>query len=83
LNGADNFSFDIVSPLRSAAAEVEMIEVVDKVISEFRGGKMASEEALYEFHVNHESGESSPPSSSMGLHTKRIEQADAQSCLLF
>lgn len=51
-------SFDIVSPLRSAAAEVEMIEVVDKVIAEFRGGKSASGDSGYEFYINHESGKS-------------------------
>lgn len=34
-----------------------MIEVVDKVIAEFRGGKSAPEEGGYEFHINHESGE--------------------------
>lgn len=50
------YSFDIVSPLRSAAAEVEMIEVVDKVIAEFRGGKSAPEDSGYEFYINHESG---------------------------
>lgn len=59
-----------------------MIEVVDKVIAEFRGGKMASEEALYEFHVNHESSEFSPASPFMGPHFHGTEQADAQSCLL-
>jgi hypothetical protein len=33
-----------------------MIEVVDKVIAEFRGGKSAPEDAGYEFHISHESG---------------------------
>jgi hypothetical protein len=51
---ADPGSFDIVSPLRSAAAEVEMIEVVDKIIAEFRGTSLASEAAGYEFHISHE-----------------------------
>lgn len=34
-----------------------MIEVVDKVIAEFRGGKSASEDVGYEFHISHETGE--------------------------
>jgi hypothetical protein len=32
-----------------------MIEVVDKVIAEFQGGR-TSENDVYEFHINHESG---------------------------
>ncbi|KAK8850742.1 hypothetical protein IAR55_004662 [Kwoniella newhampshirensis] len=47
-------SFDIVSPLRSAAGEAELLEVLDKVISEFRGMRSSSS-GDYEFHVNHES----------------------------
>ncbi|OXG72558.1 eukaryotic translation initiation factor 2-alpha kinase [Cryptococcus neoformans Gb118] len=46
-------SFDIVSPIRSAAAEAECLEVVDKVISEFRGMRGTSS-VEYEFHVSHE-----------------------------
>jgi translation initiation factor 2-alpha kinase 4 len=49
------FSFDIVSPLRSSAAEAELLDVVDKMILEFRGMKGAGQNE-YEFHVNHESG---------------------------
>ncbi|OCF45594.1 PEK/GCN2 protein kinase [Kwoniella heveanensis CBS 569] len=47
-------SFDILSPIRSGAAEAELLEVVDKVISEFRGlrGSSAIE---YDFHISHES----------------------------
>lgn len=50
------YSFDIVSPIRSPAADAEMLEVVDKVISEFRGmrGSLPSD---FEFHVSHESSE--------------------------
>ncbi|ORY27989.1 hypothetical protein BCR39DRAFT_588886 [Naematelia encephala] len=47
-------SFDIVSPIRSAAADAELLEVVDKVISEFRGMRGTSIDD-YEFHVSHES----------------------------
>jgi translation initiation factor 2-alpha kinase 4 len=47
-------SFDIVSPIRSYAAEAELLEVVDKVISEFRGAR-GSALVDYEFHVSHES----------------------------
>nr|ODN99778.1 PEK/GCN2 protein kinase [Cryptococcus depauperatus CBS 7855] len=46
-------SFDIVSPIRSAAAEAELLEVVDKVISEFRGMR-GSSTVDYEFHISHE-----------------------------
>ncbi|KIY32862.1 PEK/GCN2 protein kinase [Cryptococcus gattii E566] len=46
-------SFDIVSPIHSAAAEAECLEVVDKVISEFRGMRGTSS-VEYEFHVSHE-----------------------------
>jgi len=54
-------SFDIVSPLRSAAADVEMIEVVDKIIAEFGGGKGGLEANGYEFHISHETSTSPPP----------------------
>ncbi|WVQ86282.1 hypothetical protein IAT38_008450 [Cryptococcus sp. DSM 104549] len=47
-------SFDIVSPIRCAAAEAELLEVVDKLVSEFRGMR-GSSSAEYEFHVSHES----------------------------
>nr|XP_019050908.1 PEK/GCN2 protein kinase [Kwoniella bestiolae CBS 10118]OCF29838.1 PEK/GCN2 protein kinase [Kwoniella bestiolae CBS 10118] len=46
-------SFDILSPLRSGAAEAELLEVVDKVISEFRGMK-GSSSVEYDFHISHE-----------------------------
>ncbi|RXK39365.1 PEK/GCN2 protein kinase [Tremella mesenterica] len=46
-------SFDIISPLRSPAADAEMLEVVDKLISEFRGVKGTSL-MEYEFHISHE-----------------------------
>ena len=49
-------SFDIVSPVRSGVAEAELLDVVDKVISEFRGIR-ASSLMDYEFHVSHENGE--------------------------
>lgn len=45
-----------MSPIRSAAAEAECLEVVDKVISEFRGMRGTSS-VEYEFHVSHETGE--------------------------
>lgn len=48
-------SFDIVSPIRSAAAEAELLEVVDKVISEFHGVR-GSTPIEYEFHISHDSG---------------------------
>ena len=54
-------SFDIVSPLRSAAADVEMIEVVDKIIAEFGAGKGGLEANGYEFHISHETSTSTPP----------------------
>jgi len=50
-------SFDIVSPIRSPAADAEMLEVVDKVISEFRGSRGGTP-SDYEFHVSHESSRS-------------------------
>ncbi|WWC65005.1 uncharacterized protein I303_107619 [Kwoniella dejecticola CBS 10117] len=46
-------SFDILSPLRSGAAEAELLEIVDKVISEFRGMR-GSSSIEYDFHVSHE-----------------------------
>nr|XP_019007722.1 PEK/GCN2 protein kinase [Kwoniella pini CBS 10737]OCF46503.1 PEK/GCN2 protein kinase [Kwoniella pini CBS 10737] len=46
-------SFDILSPLRSGAAEAELLEVVDKVISEFRGMR-GSSSVEYDFHISHE-----------------------------
>jgi hypothetical protein len=49
-------SFDIVSPIRSGVAEAELLDVVDKVISEFRGMR-GSAPVDYEFHISHESGE--------------------------
>ena len=49
-------SFDIVSPIRSPAADAELLEVVDKVISEFSGMR-GSSAVEYEFHVSHESSE--------------------------
>ncbi|ORX40873.1 kinase-like domain-containing protein [Kockovaella imperatae] len=49
-----DLTFDIVSPLKSAVAEAELLEVVDKVISEFQGIR-ASTPVDYEFHINHES----------------------------
>jgi hypothetical protein len=55
-----------------------MIEVVDKVIAEFRGGKSSPEDAGYEFHINHESSKSSNPSKH-GNHSR----TDSQSCLLY
>lgn len=42
-------NFDIVSPLRSMAVEAEMLEVVDRVITEFQ----ALSTGGYEFHVSH------------------------------
>lgn len=45
-----------MSPIHSAAAEAECLEVVDKVISEFRGMRGTSS-VEYEFHVSHETGE--------------------------
>ena len=54
-NSVGELSFDIISPLRSFVAEAELLDVVDKVISEFRGVK-ESAIAEYEFHVSHESG---------------------------
>ncbi|WWC92548.1 uncharacterized protein L201_007507 [Kwoniella dendrophila CBS 6074] len=45
-------SFDILSPLRSSAAEAELLEIVDKVISEFRGMR-GSSSVEYDFHINH------------------------------
>ncbi|ODN77808.1 hypothetical protein L202_04931 [Cryptococcus amylolentus CBS 6039] len=50
---AGELSFDIVSPIRSAAAEAELLEVVDKLISEFRGMR-GSSSIEYEFHISHE-----------------------------
>ncbi|OCF54570.1 PEK/GCN2 protein kinase [Kwoniella mangroviensis CBS 10435] len=47
-------SFDILSPLRSGAAEAELLEVVDKVISEFRGMR-GSSSVEYDFHISHQS----------------------------
>ncbi|WRT70924.1 uncharacterized protein IL334_007923 [Kwoniella shivajii] len=46
-------SLDILSPLRSSAAEAELLEVVDKVISEFRGMR-GSSSVEYDFHISHE-----------------------------
>jgi hypothetical protein len=37
-----------------------MIEVVDKVIAEFRGGRDSREANGYEFHISHETSESCP-----------------------
>ncbi|WVQ95416.1 hypothetical protein IAU59_002513 [Kwoniella sp. CBS 9459] len=53
-NISGELSFDILSPIRSGAAEAELLEVLDKVISEFRGltGSSAVE---YDFHISHES----------------------------
>ncbi|WVF67821.1 hypothetical protein IAT40_002582 [Kwoniella sp. CBS 6097] len=47
-------SFDILSPIRSGAAEAELLEVVDKVISEFWGLR-GSSAVEYDFHISHES----------------------------
>ena len=49
-------SFDIVSPIRSAAADAELLVVVDKVFSDFRDMR-GSASADYEFHVSHETSE--------------------------
>ncbi|WVR08793.1 hypothetical protein IAU60_005851 [Kwoniella sp. DSM 27419] len=46
-------SFDILSPIRSGAAEAELLEVIDKVISEFRGMR-GSSSVEYDFHISHE-----------------------------
>jgi len=37
-----------------------MIEVVDKIIAEFGGGKGGLEATGYEFHISHETSTSSP-----------------------
>ncbi|KAL7420933.1 eukaryotic translation initiation factor 2-alpha kinase [Cryptotrichosporon argae] len=47
-------SFDIVSPVRSLVSEAELLEVVDKAITECQGAR-GSASGDYEFHVNHES----------------------------
>lgn len=49
-------SFDIVSPIRSPASDAELLDVVDKLLSEFRSMR-GSSPADYEFHINHESSE--------------------------
>jgi hypothetical protein len=38
-----------------------MIEVVDKIIAEFRGGRGGKEASGYEFHISHETSESHKP----------------------
>jgi translation initiation factor 2-alpha kinase 4 len=46
-------TFDIISPLRSTAAEAEVLDVVDKVLAEFKGARSPAF-ADYELHVSHE-----------------------------
>ena len=46
-------TFDIISPFRSYAAEAEALDVVDKVLAEFKGAKSPAF-ADYELHVSHE-----------------------------
>ncbi|KAK4689653.1 eukaryotic translation initiation factor 2-alpha kinase 4, partial [Tremellales sp. Uapishka_1] len=46
--------FEVVSPLRYLAADAELLEVVDKVISELRGAKGSTFDD-FDFHVSHES----------------------------
>jgi translation initiation factor 2-alpha kinase 4 len=50
------YSFDIVSPLRSFVAEAELLNVVDRLVLEFRAmqGTSSSE---YELHISHETSE--------------------------
>ncbi|KAI9637172.1 kinase-like domain-containing protein [Dioszegia hungarica] len=46
-------SFDIISPIRSPAAEAELLDLIDKVLAEFKDGK-TSAFAEYDLHVSHE-----------------------------
>lgn len=50
-------SFDIVTPIRSLCAEAEVLELMDKIVTECQGAKSGSTHVEYEFHVSHESGE--------------------------
>lgn len=49
-------SFDIVSPIRSLCAEAELLELMDKIVTECQGTKGGSTHTEYEFHVSHETG---------------------------
>ena len=46
-------TFDIISPFRSPAAEAEILDVVDKVLAEFKGARNPAF-ADYELHISHE-----------------------------
>lgn len=57
LSASAETSFDIVSPIRSQVAEAELLEVVDKVMTECQGHRGGGTHTEYEIHVSHESGE--------------------------
>jgi len=56
-NTTGELTYDIISPIRSYVSEAELLDVMDKVISEFRGIK-GSSVTEYEFHISHETSES-------------------------
>jgi len=49
-----------------------MIEVVDKIIAEFGGGKGGLEANGYEFHISHETSTSPPPKNHPGSDSQLI-----------
>lgn len=48
-------SFDIISPIRSWAAEAECLDLLDKIVNEMGGSRGGGGE--FEIHISHETGE--------------------------
>jgi translation initiation factor 2-alpha kinase 4 len=65
-NAEEEVSFDIISPIRSWAAEAECLDVVDKVVMEMGGSRGVSGE--FEIHISHETGNSIAPFGNDPVH---------------